>query len=62
MRKNAMMSVGFRFRPVVVMRDSKKFLVWEQNGNLYQWTKGTKFIENLDTDEIIPIIKIVVKY
>lgn len=59
--KNAMLSWGFRFFPVTILRNSKKFLVWEQNGNIYQWEKGSKCIENTDTDEIIPVLKISVK-
>lgn len=62
MRKNAMVSWGFRYTPAVVRRDSERFLVWEQNGKLYQWTKGAKVIENVDTDEIIPVIHIRVRY
>lgn len=62
MRKNAMVSWGFRYTPAVVRRDSERFLVWEQNGKLYQWTKGSKVIENMDTDEVIPVIHIKVRY
>ena len=57
-----MISFGFRFHPVTILRDSKKFLVWEQSGRLYQWVKGTKNVENLDDDKIIPVIKVTVKY
>ena len=58
MKKDVKISWGFRYSPATILRNSQKYLVWEQNENTYQWEKGSKFIENIWTDEIIPVLKI----